>query len=112
MKIKKYFRLAKAVATKGDGKRQHRLGAIGIRNDGVLVGANNLCARNICPEAHAEYRVCKMLTPDSVVFVVRVSRSNQLVMAKPCKNCRGIMKAKGVKKCYYSTPDGYGVIEF
>lgn len=113
MKVKKYFRMAKLIAQQGDSKdarRRQRLGAVGIRNDGVVVGASNLCNRTQCPEAHAEYRTCKMLTPKSIVFVVRVNRKGKLAMAKPCQNCQTIMKAKGVIKCYYSTEDGYAVM--
>lgn len=115
MKVKKYFRMAKIVAYQGDAKnakRQHRLGAVGIRSDGVIVGASNLCSRNKCPEAHAEFRVCKMLTPRSVVFVVRINRKDEFVMAKPCKSCQQQMKMRGVKRCYYTTYDGWGVLEF
>jgi len=115
MKIKKYFRMAKLIAYQGDAKnakRQHRLGAVGLRNDGVIVGASNLCNRNICPEAHAEFRTCNMITPNSVIFVVRINRKDEFVMAKPCQSCQRYMKVKGVRRCYYSTDDGYGVIKF
>jgi cytidine deaminase len=101
-------------ATQGDSKnahRQHRLAAIGLRNDGVIVGASNLCCRHKCPEAHAEYRVTKMLTANSTVFVVRVNRNGQLAMAKPCHGCQSYMKNNGVRRCYYSINDTeYGVI--
>jgi len=103
MKIKKYFRMAKLIAYQGDAKnakRQHRLGAVGLRNDGVIVGASNLCNR------------CNMITPNSVIFVVRINRKDEFVMAKPCQSCQRYMKVKGVRRCYYSTDDGYGVIKF
>jgi len=115
MKVHKYFEIAKLIAiNQGDSKdasRQYRLGAVGIRNDGVLVGASNLCVRHPCPEAHAEYRTAKMLTPKSVVFVVRISKSGEYKNAKPCFGCRQYMKFRGVSKCYYSISEKeYGVL--
>ena len=101
-KINKYFRLAKLIALRGDSKdanRRYRIGAVGIRNDGVIVGASNICTRKPCTNAHAEYRTSKMLTIDSVIFVVRIGRDGKLRLAKPCKKCQKYMRFRKVKKC-------------
>lgn len=114
MKVNKYFRMAELMARQGDCKnatRKQMLGAVGIRNDGVVVGASNLCCTAKCPEAHAEYRTTKMLTPNSVVFVVRLNKRSKRMLAKPCRGCRQFMKNKGVIKVYYTiNEEEYGVI--
>lgn len=113
--IKKYFDLAKSIAVKGDTRirRQHRLGAVGIRSDGATVTANNL--PNTGPEihAHAEARVVRKLDWGGTVFVVRIMRNGDFGLARPCKGCTALMKYNGVKKCYYSINNNeYGVIIF
>jgi tRNA(Arg) A34 adenosine deaminase TadA len=113
-KIDKYFRLARQVALKGDTKeigRQYRLGAVGVRNDGVIVTSTNIPCR--CPErtAHAEARLLRKLSYDSEIYLVRILRSGILAPAKPCKNCETLMRLRGVKKCYYSISEvEYGTL--
>lgn len=115
-KVEKYFRMAKLVALRGDAKdaqRQYRIGAVGIRNDGVIVGASNVPSRKQIVNAHAEYRTAKMLTIDSIMFVVRISRSGNLRLAKPCEKCQKYLKFRKVRKCYYSIDnENYGVMQF
>jgi cytidine deaminase len=115
-KVKKYFAIAAKIALLGDSKeaeRQYRIGAIGIRNDGVMVCSSNISARTPNRNAHAEARVSKKLNTNSVVFVVRVDRSGGFRMARPCSNCMQKLKRTKVKKCYYSINDKeYGVIMF
>ncbi|MFW9873062.1 MAG: hypothetical protein ACFFG0_08185 [Candidatus Thorarchaeota archaeon] len=111
--MKRFFRLAKKVAAKGNDRRRYRLGAVGIRNDGVIVKSKNI--PNILPEpqAHAEVRLCKKLNPGSIVYVVRIDSENKLTMARPCQNCLRVMRLKGVRKCYYSISEKeYGVIKW
>jgi len=115
-KIKKMFRIAKEVAKSGDcveAKRNYRLGAVGIRTDGTLVCSSNITTREPKKEAHAEYRVCQKLNVGSIIFVVRIGESNNLRMARPCKDCQLMMKNSGISKVYYSISDNeYGVIRF
>ena len=87
--IRKMFAIAELTAEMGDCKeasRSYRLGAVGIRRDGVMVAASNIAVRQPTGEAHAEYRLCRKLTPQSVVFVVRLTK-NGWGMARPCKKC-------------------------
>ncbi len=106
--------MATIIAQQGDSKnakRRYLLGAVGIRQDGVVVGASNLCCTAKCPEAHAEYRTAKMLTPNSVMFVVRLNRRGQRMFAKPCESCRRYLRNKGVIKIYYTiNNDEYSVM--
>lgn len=106
--------MATLIAQQGDSKnakRRYLLGAVGIRQDGVIVGASNLCCTAKCPEAHAEYRTARMLTPDSVMFVIRLNRKGHRMLAKPCDSCQSYMRNRGVRKVYYSiNEDAYGVL--
>lgn len=114
--ISKYFRIAKTAALNGDNKevtRQYRIGAVGIRRDGATVVSNNVPSRLQEPAAHAENRLCRKLDRGAIVYVVRLRRDGGLAMARPCGNCREIMKVRGVKRCYYSINNNeYGVIHY
>jgi len=110
-KITKLFRLAKEVAQAGSERRQHWLGAVGVRTDGAVVTAYNLPCRRPTPTAHAESRVVRKLDHGSTVYVVRVSRRGKLMIARPCKACRAAMRCRGITRCYYSISDTeYGVM--
>jgi tRNA(Arg) A34 adenosine deaminase TadA len=115
-KIDKYFRLAKQVAMKGDScdaSRQHRLGAVGIRSDGIIVSASNIPCRQQNASSHAEARLVRKLNHSSEVFVVRVLRNGELGNAHPCINCQTTMRLRGVRRAYYSiSNDDYGIIVF
>jgi cytidine deaminase len=111
-KLPRYFQLAKQIAIKSNGPRKYKLGAIGIRQDGTIVKSANLPNRLPEPHAHAEARVVKKLGWGGIIYVARVLSDGRFAMAKPCKNCQGIMKFNGVKRCYYTIDEfSYGVIE-
>jgi len=112
---KRMLSLAAEVAGEGrdrDDNRTFILGAVGLRNDGVLVTARNCAAMDVAPNHHAEARVVRKLTPNSTVWVARVSRlNNDWAMARPCRGCQKRMKAMGVKKAIYTIgPSEWGVI--
>lgn len=110
-KVEKYFRLAAQVAEHGDELRQYRLGAVGIRNDGVIVTSSNTRCRSPQKRAHAEARLVRKLNRDSVVFVVRILRNGALANAKPCPDCQKALRGRGIKKVYYSIGTcHYGVL--
>ena len=106
-KIMAHLITASNFANKGDKKRHYSLGAIGIRSDGVVVTARNSAVPERTPQAHAEARLAKKLTPNSVVFVCRTTKNGENAMAKPCESCQRILKSVGVKKVYYSTLEGF-----
>lgn len=93
--------------------RSFCLGAVGLRNDGVLVTAKNIAAANIVPTHHAEARVVRKLTPDSIVWVARVLRSTgEWTLSRPCKGCQSRMRAAGVRKVVYTiAKDEWGTIQ-
>jgi cytidine deaminase len=114
-KATKYLRLAAEYAEHGDAKdarRQYRVGAIGLRNDGTTVSAYNIPCRRPHPEAHAEARLIRKLDFGAVVFVARIGRDGEFKLAKPCSRCRSKMAARRVRRCYYSIgPGEYGVLD-
>lgn len=97
------------------------MAAIGIRGDGTLVSARNgsvQVSETIgngwsFPACHAEARVCRKMDHGGTIYVVRVSRSGgHLQLARPCYDCMMAMRARKVKKVYYSISDTeYGVID-
>lgn len=110
----KHFEVAVKVATLKDDQRVHRLGAIGIRSDGVLVGAPNAPAPDKTPAAHAEARLCRKLDKGAVVFVARKANADDATyrLARPCSSCQSIMRAKKVSRVYYTISDSeFGVMD-
>jgi tRNA(Arg) A34 adenosine deaminase TadA len=93
--------------------RSFCLGAVGLRSDGVIVAAKNISAKNIVPTHHAEARVVRKLTPNSIVWVARVLRSTgEWTLSRPCASCQGRMRSAGVEKVVYTIgPDEWGTIE-
>ena len=45
----------------------------------------------------------------STFYVYREDRNGWLKPAYPCSSCLSIMKDVGVRKCFYTTSDGYSV---
>lgn len=121
MNVWKYFQLAKEIATLRDDRRAFRLGAIGIRHDGIIVAACNgrvaidpTDKRSYFSKAHAEFRLSRKLDKNSIVFVVRIGISdNKFKNGKPCNNCENFLRKRGVSKIYYTISETeYGTITF
>lgn len=102
---------------KGD-VRQFWLGCVAVRKDGTLVKAKNGAAiipshtkYYGIPSSHAEGRVVRKIDKGAILYVARVRREDGcLAMARPCGMCRSIIKAKKIKKVYYTINDNqYGV---
>ncbi len=107
-----------AIPTKDNDQRHYWLGAVGKRSDGVIVSArngsvviSNSSIATTFPQAHAEYRCIKKMDSGGIVYVARVLRNGQLGLSKPCKDCEGSMRARGIKKvCYSINDDEYGTL--
>lgn len=93
--------------------RTFLLGAIGMRNDGVIVSSRNIAAPDCAPRHHAESRLVRKMTPGSTVWVARVRRRNgEWALAKPCANCERILRSTGVHRVVYTiSPGEWGVID-
>jgi len=92
--------------------RSFWLGAVGLRNDGVIVTAKNIASTDVVPTHHAEARVIRKLTPDSIIWVARVSKMDGTwTMARPCSGCQRRMRTAGVRKVVYTIgPEEWGTI--
>ena len=107
-----YFRIAAITARLKQDRRHHRLGAVGLRSDGVLVAAPNGPACTHTPAVHAEARVVRKMDKNGTVFVVRINASGY-AMSRPCHDCQRVMQSKRVRAAYYTINENeYGVIEF
>ena len=93
--------------------RSFYLGAVGLRNDGVIVTAKNIASKDVVPTHHAEARVVRKLTPNSTVWVARVSRcTGEWTVSRPCASCQRKMRSVGVKKVIYTiAPEEWGTIQ-
>lgn len=112
-KLEKFFNIARDMAKTGDTIRKYRLGAVGVRADGAIVTSRNISTRKPEPHAHAESRLVRKLDMGAIVYVVRVLSDGSFTTARPCARCRKAMKARGVRRCYYSVNNNeYGVIKF
>lgn len=113
-KIFNYFEIAANLARKKNDldKRAYFIGAIAIRGDGTMVSAVNGSdtARN--RQIHCEYRICKKIDHGATVYLARIGLSDgKFRIAKPCRNCRKVLRSKKVKKVYYTIgPNEYGVL--
>jgi tRNA(Arg) A34 adenosine deaminase TadA len=112
MKVENYFRLAKKIAIKKNDCRQYRLGAVGIRSDGIVVTSSNIPSRYQHNHAHAESRLVRKLNSGSIIFVVRILRCGKFTMARPCLKCQCAMRKRNVKRVYYSIGNKeYGILD-
>lgn len=112
---KKMLSIAAAVAVKSQDKsidnRSFLLGAVGMRSDGVFVSSRNIAATDCAPNHHAETRLIRKLTPNSIVWVARVSkRDGSWALARPCPGCQKRLQAAGIIKVVYTIgPNEWGI---
>lgn len=99
--------------------RDFWLGAIGLREDGVMVSSKNGAASfrteiksyQLLPTSHAEGRVLRKHGRGGVIYVARVSKKDgSLAMARPCGMCQVKLRAAKVSKVYYTINNNtYGI---
>lgn len=112
-KITDFLNQAAHYSRRYDDNRTFFVGAIGIRKDGAKVMSRNSTAEMISPNLHAEAKLAKKLDVGAVVYVARFRKDWTWGNARPCRSCRAILRAKGVKKVYYTVGNGeYGMIDF
>lgn len=97
---------------RGGEKRQFMLGAVGLRNDGVIVTSRNVASPDPAPNHHAETRLVRKLTPGSTVWVARVAKgTGDWAMSRPCNGCMQRLRAAGVSRVVYTVgPNEWGVV--
>lgn len=108
MKAVNAFKLAAKLAPKARHKWAHHV-AIVMRGGNIIATSTNY------DSTHAEVAALNNLWPSerrgTKVYSIRVSRSGQFAMAKPCPNCERYMRESGVKTVYYTDPNGIMVME-
>jgi hypothetical protein len=99
-------------ASRGDDIRTFFLGAVGLRNDGVIVASKNVASRDVALSHHAEARLSRKLTPNSEVWVARVRKNGEWAMAKPCASCQLKLRVAGVTRVVYTIDiNEWGVLD-
>ena len=92
-------------------KQTFRHGAAGFRSDGVIVASFNGSPSEPEWAHHAESRLCRKMTPNSIVAVIRILADGSWASSRPCASCERCMARIGIKKCYYSiAPNEFGVM--
>lgn len=91
--------------------RSYRLGALGLRSDGVIVYARNGSSPNPAPDAHAEIRLLRKMDTGGTVYVARVGMDLAWRMARPCPGCLVRLRAKKIRKVFFTiAKDEYGCL--
>lgn len=76
----------------------------------LIKGGVVLCAAANVGELHAEENVVRQLGGWNgrapALMSIRVGKSGNLKMAKPCARCQNLLRAKGIKKVLFSGDDG------
>lgn len=109
-----YEAASKSKGVGGNKKQSYRLGASLIDRPFIICSKSNsykthpfLAKYSPFPCQHAETAVilshglddCKGLS----LYVLRITRTNQIAMAKPCKICQALIEEVGISECYYTT---------
>lgn len=112
MNHKHYLDLAASISRLREDDRNYFLGAIGLRKDGAIVTACNGAPKDVTPQHHCEWRLCRKLDRGSIVYVARTGANGKWAMSRPCKTCRIALKSARVAKVYYTiSPGEYGRLE-
>ena len=120
----RWFRLAKDQCL--NSLHQTRFGAVLILKNGKYFSACNVEKSHPLIRKHYEFFAVSLHAElnallrvnvirhrhqiaGSTFYVYREDRNGWLKPAHPCSSCFSIMKDVGVRKCFYTTPDGYSV---
>lgn len=98
-----FIRLALKELKKSHHSFAHH-GVVVIRGGNVVaVGFNH-------GDIHAEVQALRKLWPSerkgTKVVSVRMTKAGKITMAKPCPSCESFLRENGIKKVYYTDPEG------
>jgi deoxycytidylate deaminase len=116
-----FFRLAVRAAQ--SSTQPMRVGAVLARKSRVLsVGCNS---RRTHPKStvptyqstHAEHAACRGVDPDELrgatLYVARITKTGKWSMSRPCQSCARLLRAKGIRRVFYTNEDrGYSEERF
>ena len=109
-----YLDLATKIAkanSYASSQKHYSFGCVALRKDGAIVTSTNIRSRHRCASAHAEARVLKKAGHGAILWVVRIDRSGNWAMAKPCVHCESFIRNKMVKRVHYTiSPNEYGTL--
>lgn len=124
-----YFSAAAAVAELSDHPH-YKLGAVIVHKHRIVSSGYNSLTRchpiqakldtekygEPCPgKRHAESDAIIPLLKNecnysgAVIYVARILKNGHTAMARPCSSCEKLIRQLGIKKMYYTIPDGYAV---
>jgi tRNA(Arg) A34 adenosine deaminase TadA len=123
VKKKRLGEIAKAIALSAQGVggrngNNFRLGAV-VCNGSRIIGASSNSYRTHTllsrfypwPHIHAEAGAILRVGMDrcyhSDLYVARVTRDDQLALARPCEYCLELIKFARIRNVYYSVRNGY-----
>lgn len=91
-----------------------RMGAVVVHKNKVVGKGFNIAFSTGEPRnkgIHAEIAAINNTTAkfrnNSIVVVVRLNKSDELAISKPCDSCEKVMRKLGVKQVWYSTSEGW-----
>jgi tRNA(Arg) A34 adenosine deaminase TadA len=99
-------KIALGNSTKNNFRKNSMLAAVAVRKDGAIVISDNNTTAIPNKAAHAESRVLKKAGHGATLYVARVTRNGLWGCAKPCHNCRTMIKNRGVEKVIYTIGPG------
>lgn len=123
-----FFNVAREISFLSD-YRKARLGAVVVEGKHIVSTGHNSNKTNptqarynsyrrigpeYMPRVHAEVSALNSLIGKKEidfsrlkVFVYRELKDGTRAMARPCPSCMALMKDLGIRKVFYSTPDGF-----
>ena len=120
---KRMFDIAKSIALDGPGVGgstgdTFRLGAVLVSGPVGIVSRYNsykthpvLAKFTPYPYLHAEQAVILFQGLDNCtglsLFTLRITRQEEIALAKPCKICQELIKLAKIEVVYYTTKNGY-----
>lgn len=124
----RFFNVAREISYLSDYKRA-RLGAVVVEGKHIVSTGYNSNKTNPTQALYNSYRKINPIYPARVhaevsalnsligkkdvdfsrlkVFVYRELKDGTRAMARPCPSCMALMRDLGIKKVFYSTPDGF-----
>lgn len=102
----------------GRGSNTFRLGAVLVNGPIGIVSRYNsykthpaLAKLTPYPYLHAEQAVILFQGLDNCeglsLFTLRITRQDEIALARPCEICQELIKLVRIENVYYSTSDGY-----
>jgi len=110
-----------ALCSSGIGRNSFRLGSVLVYKNKIIKCKHNigkthpkLCKFTEFPFIHSESACILSNGLDNcencIIYTVRILSNNEIALAKPCTTCYKLMQYTNIKKCYFTTKEGYNYI--